>query len=161
MWVHDEDKSIKSLLSEWATRTLVALEAHYNAARYFGKLHYWIGIPAVIFAAIVGTSVFATLKKDVDIYIKITVASFSIIAAILSALQTFLKYNERSEKHRLIGARYADIKREIEQLLTIAEDHLNENKKEINSIRVEIKHISEDAPSLPARFYKAAKEKYK
>jgi predicted permease len=122
MWVYGEDKSIRSLLGEWATRNMVALEAHYNAARSFANLNYWIGIPAVIFAAIVGTSVFASLKKDVDIYIKITIASFSIIAAILSALQTFLKYNERSEKHRLAGARYAAIKREIEQLLAIPEE---------------------------------------
>jgi hypothetical protein len=151
---------VKALINEWGHRNLVALEAHYDAARFFSRRNYWIGIPAIVFAAVVGTSVFATLEKEVDVYIKLIVAMISIFAAVLSALQTFLKYSDRADSHRRTGARYAAIKREIEQLLTSSEEKLKEDAKPIDVLRKKIDELSFEAPELPAHILKAAREKH-
>jgi len=157
--VHNNE-SLKSLIYEWGRRNLVALEAHYDAARFFSRRNYWIGIPAIIFAAIVGTSVFATLEREVDIYIKLIVGMISIIAAVLSALQTFLKYSDRADRHRRTGARYAAIKREIEQLLTWSEEDLRESSKSIDTLRMQIDELSIEAPEVPERILVAARAKH-
>ena len=43
---------------------------------------------------VVGTAVFATLEKSVSLTARIGVAGVSVIAAVLSALQTFLRFKE-------------------------------------------------------------------
>ena len=41
------------------------------------------------------------------------------VAAVLTGLQTFLRYAELAEKHRLAGARFANLKHRIELLMTL------------------------------------------
>ncbi len=123
------EESIKSLLYEWARRTLMALDAHYDAARFLSRRNYYIDIPAMVLAGVVGTSVFVTLEQEVDIRIKIVVGPISLVAAVLSTLQIFLKYAERAQKHKHTAARYSAIKREIKQRLTLPEDKLQAETK--------------------------------
>ncbi|MBU4230807.1 MAG: SLATT domain-containing protein [Proteobacteria bacterium] len=155
MSVHNSE-SVKSLINEWATRNHTALNAHYAAAKYFSKGHYLIGIPAATLAFVVGSSVFVSLSKDVNTTIKLAVTFASVLSAVLTGLQTFLNYNQRSEKHRLVASKYSAVKREIEQLLTLPEENLKSSKKEIDSLRVKIDNIGQDAPSLPDGFFEKA-----
>jgi hypothetical protein len=151
----------KDLLAEWAKRNLTALDAHYDAAKHFARKHYWLGIPAIILAAVVGTSVFASLEKEVNSTVKIIVASCSILSAVLTGLQTFLNYNQRSEKHRTTASQYSSVKREIEQLLTLSEQQLEQNDKIITTLREKIDSIGRDAPSLPVGYHeKSIKNNY-
>jgi hypothetical protein len=64
------------------------------------------GIPAVVLSTVVSTSVFASLLKQPDPWLQITLGFASVAAALLASLQTFLSYSERAEKHRIAGAKY-------------------------------------------------------
>jgi hypothetical protein len=76
------------------------------------------GLPAIIFSTIVGTSVFASLNNDnIPQWAKIAVGLISVVAAVLMALQTFLGFSERAEKHRTTAVRYGAVGRQIEQFL--------------------------------------------
>lgn len=151
---------VSLLLKAWERRVVIGLDAHYDASRYYIRRNYWIGIPAVTFATIVGTTVFATLEKEVQLEARIAVGLLSIGAAVLSGLQTFLGYSEKSEKHRVIGARYGAIAREIEQLMTVPSDHWIENRKALDLIRKQIDAIALEAPSLPDRLWAEAKTRH-
>jgi hypothetical protein len=139
----DHINSQNSILFDWARKAERASNAHYDAARYFSRLNYWIGIPAVGLSSIVGTTVFATFQKTVEGKWQFLIAFLSVTVAILTGIQTFLRFSERSEKHRLSGARYSAIARELEQ-------HKNSPSSEfIDSIRGRLDGQGEEAPSIP------------
>src|SRR5438876_10361475 len=54
----------EQILDDWYIRVAVTQRAHYLSADHFGKLKYWLGIPAVVLSTLVGTSLFATLQKQ-------------------------------------------------------------------------------------------------
>jgi hypothetical protein len=62
------------------------------------------------------------------------VALTSPTAAILAALQTFLRFSELAEKYRVAGARFAALKQEIELIASmspIKKDDLEEKLKDL------------------------------
>jgi len=83
---------VEALLEDWHHRVYAAQSAHYASADRFRTLNYVVGVPAVIFSSVVGTALFAGLEKDSPR--TWLVASTSILAAVLGALQTFLRFAE-------------------------------------------------------------------
>src|ERR1022692_2679877 len=83
----DWNDQVKRLAEDWRQRVYAAQSAHYASAELLRRFHYIIGVPAVVFASIVGPAIFAGLEKDSPR--AMVVASVSILAAVLSALQTF------------------------------------------------------------------------
>jgi hypothetical protein len=90
-------EQVEALLEDWRRRVYAAQSAHYASADRFRMLNYIVGVPAVIFSSVVGTALFAGLEKDSPR--TWLIASTSILAAILGALQTFLRFAERATLH--------------------------------------------------------------
>jgi conflict system pore-forming effector with SLATT domain len=107
-------KSQAELIPEWYRRVAVTQYAHYLSADHFGARKYWLGVPAVLLSTLVGTSVFATIERQPELWLQIAVGLSSVAAALLASLQTFMGYTERAEKHRMAGARYGALGRELE-----------------------------------------------
>ena len=108
------DKSAEALLKDWRQRSAAASEAHYKLASGLRKKNLWLGVPVVIFSSIVGTSLFATLANPNAVIppaFKIAIGLISLAAAILAALQTFLRFGERAEKHVVAADWYAAVRR--------------------------------------------------
>src|SRR6185369_2622736 len=97
-------------------RVSITQRAHYLSADHFGRRKYWLGIPAVVLSTLVGTAVFASLQKQPEFWLQIAIGLASVLAAVLAGLQTFLGYTERAEKHRIAGAKYGALGRELEIL---------------------------------------------
>jgi hypothetical protein len=94
--------------------TLLA-RAHNLAAERFERRNTYLGVPATIIAAVVGSSIFASLSSnDRNIYLLVTTGALSILAAILSALQTFLKYSEIAQSHKSAKDGYESLRRKID-----------------------------------------------
>jgi hypothetical protein len=140
----------EALLLRWIKRSRESSFAHYTAESKYSKLHYLIGIPAATFAAIVGTSVFASLETNVDIRIKIALGAISIIAAILTGLQTFLRYPEKAERHRKTAVDYGSIRREIEQQLVYPNTISDAS---VNNIRKRLDEVAAIAPNVPQHLW--------
>ncbi len=102
------------LFEKWSRRARESQYAHYEAAKSLDSSHYFLGIPVAVLTTVVGTSIYAALQKEMDWRIRMLVGSFSLLAAILAGLQTYLRYGERAEKHRSIGAAYGEIRRNLE-----------------------------------------------
>ncbi len=146
----------EKLLNDWYQRVRVTQLAHYRSSDYYGKRKFWLGIPAVIISAIVGTTVFATIQQKPDVWIQILVGLASVIAALLTSLQTFLGYSERAERHRLAGAKYGALGRELEYLRTltsIEEDKIIDIKKRLDGLAEESPNNRMDI------YYKAGADK--
>ena len=141
------------LIVAWYQRAHVVLAAHHVAAGHFDRLHYWLGIPAVIVSAVVGTTVFATLQSNPHVAIQILVGLGSVLAAVLTSLQTFLRYSERAEKHRVAGVRYGALMRELEQALILC-PHESELKAFLNDVRIRWDRLNEETPTMPQKIWR-------
>ena len=70
-------EDVRELIEEWYKRVSVTQVAHYLSADHFGKRKYFLGIPAVVLATFAGTSVFATLSEQPNIYLQIAVGQLA------------------------------------------------------------------------------------
>ena len=99
-------------------------------------------------------------RRKRDITIKIAVGIASVTAAILMALQTFLRYSERGEKHRVVGIRYGALRREIEKRLAFPP-----GKKDLEgyleSVRIQWDKCNEDCPTVPKSIWHSTKAEIK
>jgi len=136
------NKGTISLLERWLRNTKRSQIANYDAANYYSSINTRLGIPAVILSAIVGTSVFATLQSSIALWIRIVVGIFSVIAAVFSSLQTFLKSDERASKHRSSAAEYGTIKRDIDELLVMHKESEQDFNERISRIRDRMDNLS-------------------
>jgi hypothetical protein len=71
----------------------------------------------------------------------------------LASLQTFMGYAERAEKHRIAGARYGALGRELEQML---ESNAVYDPLTISEIRRRIDDLALEAPNNPLKIYRNA-----
>jgi hypothetical protein len=146
-------KTTKQVLDEWYERASVTQRAHYLSADYFGRRRYWLGIPAVVLSTIVGTTVFASLQKQPEAWLQISVGLASVVAALLASLQTFLGYSERAEKHRVAGAKYGALGRELEVMRALQEAPAQEI---IAEVRKRLDSLALESPNNPLPIYRKA-----
>src|SRR5262245_64007629 len=70
---------VLALLREWNDRAGATAETHYAIAARLGRLNVRLGIPVVVLTTFVGTSVFATLERHVDLSLKILIGTVSVL----------------------------------------------------------------------------------
>lgn len=151
--------TVSELIYQWQFRSHRVQLAHYECARRFEKLHLRLGLPAIALSAVVGTAVFSSLEKSTSTTLQIVVGLLSVLAAVLTGLQTFLRYGELAEKHRLAGARFANLKHRIE-LLMIRPD-APDVADQLVTIEETWAKLREESPSLPSTVWKRIEREVK
>jgi hypothetical protein len=142
-------EQVEALLEDWRRRVYAAQSAHYASADRFRMLNYLVGVPAVVFSSVVGTALFAGLEKDsARTWL---IASISILAAVLGALQTFLRFAERATLHASAADWYSAIRRDIEEILHLPVEVRGTPKDRLDEVRKEMNRVAQDSPELSAR----------
>ena len=111
-----DPESPAELLLGWLVHAHKGRDRHDLAARVYERGRYMLGVPTLIASTIVGTSVFSALSSPSGGVPSLWVGLFSVLAAILAALQTFLDLPARSAQHRATGVKYKAAIRELEQM---------------------------------------------
>jgi hypothetical protein len=78
------------LLEKWRKRARMNQHVHYARAKELNVYNNCLGILAAMVAAIVATSIFATIQKDVALWAKIAAGLTSFLGAILASFQTMI-----------------------------------------------------------------------
>lgn len=140
------DVKYEALFDRWDTRLKSLKIEHYKSARHYEKKHKWIGIPVVIISAVVGSSLFALIEKDMT-WLNVIAGSISLIGVVLSSLQTFLSYSKLSENHLVTSIKFSALYRElqIKQITGLNKESLDSF---IDSFRKRWDEIDETAPTL-------------
>ena len=138
------------LLGDWYRRIRYAQFAHYESAKLFDRINYWLGIPVVVLSTLVGTSVFANIGRLADPRLQILIGLVSVAAATLASLQTFFRFAEKAEKHRTAAAKYGALRREVEETLALQTHTAPET---IVALRQRIDRLAEEAPQIPPRIW--------
>jgi hypothetical protein len=149
------------LLVEWYRRVVLTSQSHYNNAQRLARLNLFLGIPVACLSAAVGTSVFATLEKDVASSARIVLGLTSSLPQSSQAFRLSWGFSERADRHRAFGARYGALRREIEALL--AREHIPEEdfKVAAGSLLERMDALAEQAPHIPSRIFLRTEERYR
>lgn len=153
---YDPPATEAELVLSWLRRARESQFSHYGAARRLGNYGRAFGVPVIVITAIVGASAFASiLSQTIPLYAKLIAGLFSVAAAVLSSLQTFFKFSERSEKHRLFGAKFGAVRRELEVL------HVQDQIRptELAAVRTTLDKLAEEAPDVDAATFSHEKTK--
>ena len=145
-------QSIEGLLIKWHHRCHKSEKAHYRSATSCRVFNYSIGIPLVIITVIVASDIFGLLQKvALEQYpwnIKGSmgleaemVAILSVLAPVLAALQTFLRFPERAEQHRNAAVKFGILKKELEKQIVL----LPSTKEELEEVLTNIIKRNADA----------------
>jgi hypothetical protein len=148
-----DSMTTQQVLDGWYQRVVVTQRAHYMSANHYDHGRYAIGIPTIMLSTFVGTAVFATLQKSAEPWLQICIGFASVVAAVLASLQLFLGYAERAERHRVAGAKYGALGRELEVLRTSPALHPSEV---IDGIRKRLDAVALESPNNPIAVYNRA-----
>ncbi len=149
---YEPPKTDSDLLLAWLRRARESQFAHYAFADKLAWKGQTLGVPVILLTTLVGASALSSVAAEVvPTYAKVIVGALSLLAAVLSGLQTFFKYAERADKHRVFGARYGALRRELEQL------HSNGGKTN-DKVRQALDKLAEDAPAVPESIFRSVDE---
>ena len=82
----------------WAPVTALA---HRAAADYWTRIHYALGLPAVVLSAVAGTSALAEFDGS-----NVIAGALALIVAALTGLSTFLNPQKNAQDHQRAARRY-------------------------------------------------------
>ena len=144
-------KSERQLLTEWTARITAAQHAHYYLMTQLRRRNLMLGIPVIVLTAAVGTALFSSIAKGdtaAPAWAKITVGAVSAVAGVLAAIQTFMKFSERAEKHAVAADWLAAIRRDLEVVSATPEAARGDPTVVLAKLRKEINRIAQSAPAI-------------
>lgn len=141
--------AVLELLHDWDRRAAASEATHYELAGRLAKRNIQLGAPIVILTTIIGTSVFATLEEQVESGWRIAVGLVSVLAAVLASLQTFFRFAERAEQHRIAAELWAAIRRHIGEMLALHPGYLHgDPQKYLAALRQRMDETSKQSPAM-------------
>jgi hypothetical protein len=154
------DDSIEDLYDSWYRRVAAAEHGHRVRADRMRRRHLLVGISVVILTTLVGTSAFASISKadgdsitflgvDPDAVL-IVVGTISVLAAVLSSLQTFLRYATRAEGHRF-ALRYESLRRDMATTLALPPEDRGAPDRSLDSVRQRMDRYAKESPTIGER----------
>lgn len=146
----------EGLLMRWHHGLHILQLGNFKAATYYGRCAKLLGVPVTIATTVVASAIFATLGKSSTWWIQFSAGVLTILAAVLSALQTFLGYGERSRSHQTVAVGYGELRMELQVLLVKDLAQVADLDKCLDSIRSRWSALDKGAPTLPQWIYAAA-----
>ncbi len=148
------EDDVEHLYHAWHRRVAAAEAGHGFMADRMRRRSLLLGVPVVVLTTIVGTSVFASLQDaDVPTSVRVIVGSISILAAVISSLQTFLRYGARSEGHRVAAIRYETLRRDMAKVLALPREAKTEPVWEMDSVRQRMDRYAKESPTIGERYW--------
>lgn len=145
-----EFRSSAEVLQRWLKRSRESQLSHQLMAEQLSSVHSWLGVLTIGITTIAGATTLLATLGEVS---KVVLALFTLLAAILSSLQTFLKLEDRTSLHRLAGAGYGNVRRKLELAMTLESPEKEARLKEAES---ELNKLATESPSVSKRVYDAA-----
>ena len=136
-------EDFQGLIDNWKERVSSNQDEQYNYAAKLNRDHYVIGVITTVFVTVSG----ATILTDIqDPTIKTIAGVIGLIAAVLSAVQTFYSHAKRSELHKASAVALGQARREIEVLEKFPPTKKTEREKRFRDIEELISQADKGAP---------------
>jgi SMODS and SLOG-associating 2TM effector domain family 4 len=127
-------------------------DQHYGRSDNASRWNIILGVPATLIAAVVSTSIFASINSSPSNHWKIVAGTIALIAAALSALQTFFRFPESGERHRVAAAKYGAVRRSLE-LFVLRYAHANSSSRDealnaLDKLTTKLGELDESSPGI-------------
>jgi hypothetical protein len=129
----------------------------------YRRLNLWLGGIVVVLTTVVGTRLFASIgggSSRLPLVVRAFIASISVLAAVLAAIQTFLRFAERAEKHGLAADWFAAVRRDIELVAATPELERGRPDVALSAVRKEVNRATQIAPEIGERLWHKFANKY-
>lgn len=125
-------------------------KGHFNAGSIWSIVHLCLGIPTSILAAWAGIEAFANNPQ--------LTALLAIIAAGLSATNTFLNPNEKATNHRSAGREFNALKNKARRFreITLCQTGTGSAQDELESLAITRDQLNSMSPDIPRWAYNKA-----
>jgi hypothetical protein len=152
--------NVPELIRFWLLHAHKGRDRHDTAARRFEGRRLWFGAFTIALTAFVGSSVFASIGEQPATWLKVLVGLLSITASTFAALQTFLDYQGRSERHRIAAAKYKATIRELEEVLSTPDDRISVEQKWFGALRERFDALEQEMPVVAPSIYDEIERTY-
>ena len=145
----EERREVDRLLEQWLRRCRVAIAAYNDATSRGALAGRQLGGASAALSAVVATAVFASLQKDPALGWRIATGVLAVLAAVLAALHTFLRHEERSEQFREAARGYGRLRRTIERARLFPPDTREDADKLLEQLGTELAEAGRGKPNVP------------
>ena len=141
----------RKLFDGWRKVAHDSADMHYDAQRRFNNRDRWLGGWATLVTAFAGATAIKEISAaSTDPEVRWIIGGVAAMAAVLTALHTFLGYAARAAGHRSTAAGYAAALRKIDEDVTFGHSSASDAQKAADAIRLALDALSRDAPEVPA-----------
>ena len=125
---------------------------HFEAERWWSRVHYLIGVPAALAGGVAGVSAFneATLIAG----------SLAVVTAAFTALATFLKPSAKAAAHHAAGTKYLSLRNESRFLRETCPNPSDASfRDELADLARRRNDLNESSLPIPRHGFKAARKR--
>ena len=158
-WTREQEK----ILSGWCEKGRCYFWLHTESERVFRRGHHRFSIPVIILSTLTGTANFAinSVPEGYKETAQLTIGAVNIFAGVISTLQSFLRFAENMESHRVSAQSWSKLARNIQVELvqdpsrrTNAHDFMKVTKSEYD-------RLIEQSPLIPPKILITFERKFK
>lgn len=133
--------------------SLFSYKGHLESARLSKFIHYALGLPSVVLAALIGLSINNQILSP-------WVGFIAIIITIFTALSTFINPFKAAEQHRIIGEKYGALYRETRRFVNMdynGTSSIDELQKKLDDFAIKQDQYNAEGPQISRIPYLLAK----
>ena len=151
------EQDLNAVTRHWYERTRIVEKAHFTRCALFRRRHVALGCVTIVSTSLLG--VLSNLSPDhgllrVQIFglnvVNDTKVLLTILAPVLTALVSFLRFDEKSNMHHNAAARFASMKRRLHIIIAGCSAGCDQNmvKAELEKICEKWDALTLQAPAL-------------
>jgi hypothetical protein len=145
------------LLKKWLNGITTAHVAYSKLTAEYKQRSRMLGLIVTIISTIIGTSIFASLNVSNNQIILAVVGTVSLLASILSGVNTFLNYGELASTYSDASSKWGELRRHVEEVSVTIND-LHALDAAIQDIETKWNTLTKTTPPIPEKTYTKVKE---
>lgn len=146
---------LKQKTTDWEKWSETVRTTHYRRADFLRRIGHLIGALAVILSAVVSAGILTSVHTNPSFYWKLAAGIIGVVISALTGLQSFFRFGEMSELHRVAAARFGAVRRELELLILAHPANDPAARTQLESIGKTVAMLEEKGPGFPGGLYRS------
>jgi hypothetical protein len=119
----------------------------------------FLGIAVVVLSAVTGTAIFASIGESPTTWAKVTVGAASVLAVVLSSVQTYMNYPKRAAAADRARVGYQELYDDLRHLKEDFESGERADAKRLTLVDRKMRTLTENSPNLSDRVWDRAQRR--
>ncbi len=150
------NEALEEILRKEGEQAEALFWMHNQASVLATRYNDFIQIPAIITATVTGF-----LSATSDLVPPVGIGALSVVVGVLGTINSYYKFSQRAEGHRITSLWYMKTYKQIECQLALPVVQRANAEIFLRSLRDEMSRVSETAPVIPEAIIKKFKEHFK